>query len=308
MNSIEVDHLSKAYRHGALVLDDATFRFEGHGAVGFLGPNGAGKSTTMKLLVGLLRPTRGFARLNGIDPMHDRGGALWDVGSVIENPEAYPSETIFDALNRVGTLRGLDREGIDHDIDRCLEELDLPPLEQRCGWLSKGQRQRVALAAARMGDPKVLLLDEPTDGMDPAMRARVRDRLCEVRKDHLILMSSHLMADVTEICDQLVFIDHGNILLKGSTDSVSQRTDYRLVEIEFERPVPDDGLAPIRPLVEEVVRSGPGRFRLRFDGQVETRTRLLEAALRVAPVRSFTRAHPALEDAYLEVIGASAPR
>lgn len=304
MPSIEVEQLSKWYRQGAPVLDHVTFRYNGAGAIGYLGPNGAGKSTTLKLLVGLLIPSAGSARLNGIDPRKDRRGALGDVGAVIENPEPYPSETVFDALNRVGILRGLDAEAINHDIDRCNEELVLPPLGQRCGWLSKGQRQRVALAAARMGDPRVLLLDEPTDGMDPSSRVQVRKLLQTLRKDHLILMSSHLMGDVMEVCDRLVFIDHGKILLQDSTEAVAGRTESRLVEIEFTSAIEPAALEALRPWVEDRTAVSERRYRLRFDGRAETRARILEESLRLGAVRSFTSAFPPLEDAYLDLIGA----
>lgn len=305
MPSIEVEQLTKCYRKGAPVLDHVTFHYEGSGAVGYLGPNGAGKTTTLKLLVGLLIPTEGTARLNGADPRKDRRKALWDVGAVIENPEPYPSETVFDALNRVGILRGLDTEGINHDIDRCDEELGLPPLGQRCGWLSKGQRQRVALAAARMGDPRVLLLDEPTDGMDPTSRVQVRELLHALRKDHLILMSSHLMADVMEVCDRLIFIDHGRILLQDSTEAVAGRTESRVVEVEFDRPVEPAAFDALRSWIGERTRVSERRYRLRFDGRAETRARILEESMRLGSVRSFTSALPPLEDAYLHLIGAS---
>ncbi len=305
MASIEMNHVTKWYRAGtAPVLDDVDFRYEGTGAIGYLGPNGAGKSTTLKLLVGLLAPSKGSVRLNGVDPMQDREAALWDVGAIIENPVPYASETVFDALNRVGTLRGLDAAAIDRDIDRCDEELGLPPLGHRCGWLSKGQRQRVALAAARMGDPRVLLLDEPTDGMDPAGRLQAREVLRRLRDDHLILMSSHLMADVMEVCDQLIFIDHGRILLRDSTDSIVGRTESPLLELEFDVPVEPAAFDPLRPWLENLTRLGERRYRVRFDGRPETRARILEASLRIGPVRSFSRAYPALESAYLEVVGA----
>ena len=159
MGSFEVAGLSKSFRTGPPALSDLSFRYEGAGAIGYLGPNGAGKTTTLKLLVGLLRPSQGHAYVNGIDPMVDRKGALWDVGALIETPEPYPTLNVQEALDVVGRARGLSRDDIDREVDRCHELLDLPPLDLRIGWLSKGQRQRVAIAAVLMGDPSVLLLD-----------------------------------------------------------------------------------------------------------------------------------------------------
>jgi ABC-2 type transport system ATP-binding protein len=304
--SISVEHLSKWYRPGALVLDDLTFHAEGSGAIGYLGPNGAGKTTTLKLLVGLLIPSEGRARLNGWDPAVDRRRALADVGAVIENPEPYPSETIFDALERVGQLRGLDADGIDGEIDRCHAHLHLPPLERRCGGLSKGERQRVVLAAACIGDPGVLLLDEPTNGMDPGERAEVRRFLIELKRDHLILMSSHLITDVAEICDRVMFIDHGSILVEESVENVTRRIRNRAMDVEFARPAGLDALGPLAPWVQSTARLSDRKFRFTFDGTEESRSHLIEACIGIAPLASCAPAVPALEEAYREIMdGAS---
>src|SRR5580658_1821567 len=302
MGSIEVSHLTKCYSPGFPVVHDISFREEGSGAIGYLGPNGAGKSTTLKLLLGLLMPTSGEARLNDFDPVRDRRNALARVGAIIESPEPYPSERVFDALERVGQLRGLDRNGIDDEIDRCHRELHLPPLEWRCGWLSKGERQRVVLAAACLGDPEVLLLDEPTNGMDPAERVEVRGFLKRMKRDHLILMSSHLITDVSAICDRLIFIDKGEIRLHASAEEVAARVRVRAVDVEFARPIATKALEPLQPWAPKVTRLAERRFRLRFDGNEETLTRLLVECQRIGPLSSFTPAVPALEAAYRDIV------
>ncbi len=307
MRSIVVEHLTKWYSPGAPVLDDLTFREEGAGAVGYLGPNGAGKTTTLKLLVGLLHPSKGRAYLNGFDPMVDRRRALWDVGAVIENPEPYPSETIYDALERVGQLLGLGAEEIDSEIDRGHANLHLPPLERRCGGLSKGERQRVVLAAACLGDPGVLLLDEPTNGMDPGERIEVRRLLNRLKRDHLILMSSHLIGDVAEICDRLIFIGQGSILLQDSLENVARRVHSRAMVVEFVHPTREEALTPLSPWVRKTTRLSERKFRLRFDGAEETRSRLLEECLRVGALASYSPAVPALEDAYREIVSGERP-
>jgi ABC-2 type transport system ATP-binding protein len=302
MGSIEVSHLTKWYTPGSPVLNDISFREEGSGAIGYLGPNGAGKTTTLKLLLGLLIPSAGSARLNGLDPARDRRRALAGVGAIIESPEPYPSETIYDALERVGELRGLDADGVDDEIDRCHRELHLPPLEWKCGWLSKGERQRVVLAAACLGDPEVLLLDEPTNGMDPAERLEVRGFLKRLKRDHLILMSSHIIADVSAICDRLIFIDEGKILLHASADEVAAQVRVNAVDVEFARPTAPEALEPLQPWVRKTIRLGDRRFRLRFDGTEETISRLITECQRIGPLSSFTPAVPTLEAAYRDVI------
>jgi ABC-2 type transport system ATP-binding protein len=302
MGSFEVAGLSKAFRTGPPALSELSFRYEGAGAIGYLGPNGAGKTTTLKLLVGLLRPTEGHAYLNGIDPTVDRKGALWDVGALIETPEPYPTLNVHEALDTVGRARGLSRESVDREIDRCHELLDLPPLGHRVGWLSKGQRQRVALASTLMGDPSVLLLDEPTSGLDPAERVLVRALLNRLKKDHLVFMSSHQMLEVTEVCDQLVFLHHGQVLLRDRVDQLSSRIRSRQMDVEFARPVARDLMATLRTMTSEVAALSDRRWRMTFDGRDETRVMLLEQCQKLAPVTQFASTSLVLEEAYLELM------
>jgi len=302
MGSFRVAELSKLFRAGSLAVDHVTFAYEGAGAVGCLGPNGAGKTTLLKLLVGLLRPTQGHAFLNEIDPMVDRKGALWDVGALIETPEPYPTLNVHEALDAVGRSRGLSRDDVDREVDRCHELLDLPPLGQRIGWLSKGQRQRVSLAATLMGDPSVLLLDEPTSGLDPAERVLVRRLLNQLKRDHLVLMSSHQMLEVTEVCDQLIFLDHGRVLLRDRVDTVAARIRSRQVDVEFERPVAPGAMEGLRAIGAEITLVSEKRWRISFDGRDETRVRLLEICQTLGPVVQFANTSLVLEEAYLELI------
>lgn len=301
--SVEVDDLTKRFGHRRPAVHHLTFRYEGHGAIGYLGPNGAGKSTTLKLLVGLLRPTEGRALLNGHEARSDPRGALADVGAVIESPEPYPTMTIFDALETVGALRGLSNEGVDSEIDRWHAELRLPPLGARCGRLSKGERQRVVLAAALMGDPSVLLLDEPTSGLDPAERVIVRNLLGRLKRDHLILMSSHLMGDITEVCDELAFLRRGELVLQDRVEAVAARITLRQLDVEFLRPVPRTAVEALAPLIRDVVALSDRRYRVRFDGSPTGRSEVLDRCRTLRPVVRFTDATLVLEDAYLEVIG-----
>ena len=302
MGSIEVDGLSKRFRGGSPALDAVSFRYEGSGAVGYLGPNGAGKTTTLKLLVGLLRPSSGRALLNGANPMVDRQAALWDVGALIETPEPYPTLSVYDTLHMVGQTRGLSAVNIDREIDRCHELLRLPPLPQRIGWLSKGQRQRVVLASALLGDPSVLLLDEPTSGLDPAERVLVRGLLTKLKRDHLLLISSHQMLEVTEVCDEVIFLRRGRVVLRDRVDRLTNRIRSRELDVEFGRPVSRAELAGVRSVAEDLTALGDRRWRIRFDGTDRSRGRVLALCQEVAPVVQFANTSLVLEEAYLEVV------
>jgi len=300
--SFEVSALTKAFHNNPPVLRDVSFHYAGAGAVGYLGPNGAGKTTTLKLLVGLLEPTRGHAYLNGFEAARNRKAALWDVGALIETPEPYPTLNVHEALDAVGRARGLSREDVDREVDRCHELLDLPPLGRRIGWLSKGQRQRVTLASTLMGDPHVLLLDEPTSGLDPAERVLVRRLLNGLKRDHLILMSSHQMLEVTEVCDQVIFLHHGQVLLQDRMDRVAQRIRSGQVDVEFAEPVSEAAMAPVRAAASSVVAVSERRWRLSFDGSDAARARLLGLCQMVGPVVQFANTSLVLEEAYLELI------
>ncbi len=300
--SLEATDLTKSFGRKRPAVNGLTFQYEGSGAIGYLGPNGAGKTTTLKLLVGLLRPTAGQARVNGIDPSQDRKRALWNVGALIESPEPYPTMTVFQALETVGALRGLSRRDIDSEIDRCHELLELPGLGYRTGRLSKGELQRVVLAAALIGDPPLLILDEPTSGLDPAERVVVRSLLKRLKRDHLILMSSHQMGEVNEVCDQLMFIRRGELVVRDSVEAIMGRITSRQLDIEFERAVSIGQLGSVRALVSSVDTLSDRRVRVTFDGTTATRVRILDASRSIAPVVRFAEATMVLEEAYLDIV------
>jgi ABC-2 type transport system ATP-binding protein len=302
MITVEAENLTKRF-NSFTALDSATFRLSGPGAAGYLGPNGAGKTTTLKLLTRLLRPTSGHARINGIDVTDHPKAGLWDVGAVIETPEPYPQQTGQEALEMVGQFRGLSGEHLKDQIRRYATELELPPLDQRTGSLSKGQRQRIVLAAAMLSEPGVILLDEPTAGLDPAERIIIRNMLLRLKRDRLVLMSSHLLAEVTEICDRAIFINNGKLLLQDTVENIGRRYRETDVDIEFYAPVdPARFAAATNPVATRVESDSPIRFRVSYDGSDEARRALLAASQSIAPVRSFYSATLTLEDAYLALL------
>ncbi len=305
MPTIEVHDLSKRFgsdpRRPA-ALEAMSLRYDRPGAVACLGPNGAGKSTLLKLLVGLLRPSTGTILLNGIDLAASRKEALWDVGAVIERPEPYPTQTVGESLRMVGRFRGLGKTTLEPRIRALAEELHLPPLEVRNGSLSKGQGQRVVLAAALLADPKVILLDEPESGLDLAERVILRHLLKRLRTDHLLLLCSHNLGEVTQTCDELMFLDHGRLVLRARTEEVLARVRAREVDVEFAQPVARDRLQTLAPGLESVTAVSERRFRLTFDGSDRTRAELHSACARLGPLVSFSNTSLLLEEAYLGLI------
>ena len=286
-----------------LALTDASFSLEGTGAVGYLGPNGAGKTTTLKLLTHLAMPTSGQAVINGVDVTAHPKRALWDVGTVIESPEPYPWQTGMQTLEMVADFRGVPRSVAVQRIRELQVDLDLPPLDRKTGKLSKGQRQRVVIASSMISDPSIIILDEPTSGLDPAERVAIRNLLLKLKKDRLILMSSHLLNEVVEVCDRAIFINHGKILLNDTVAAISERQIGTEVEVEFARPVHPDTLGPIAPLVRSVRAVSPTQVHISFDGSRDTRVEILKQCVKLAPVLSFQSTSLSLEDAYLQLMG-----
>ncbi len=302
MSTLEARHLGKRYG-SFFALNDASFRFDGPGAIGYLGPNGAGKTTTLKLLTHLANPSAGQALINGVDVALHPKQALWDVGSVIESPEPYPWQTGQQTLEMVADFRGIPRAMALSRIRELTGDLDLPPLTKKSGALSKGQRQRVVIAAALLSDPAIIILDEPTTGLDPAERVAIRTILLRLKKERLILMSSHLLNEVVEICDRAVFINHGKILLNDTVTAISERQTGREVEVEFAQPTAPDRLGPIAPLVTTVRAVSPTRVHISFDGNRDKRVEILRKCVALAPVLSFESSSLSLEDAYLDLMG-----
>jgi len=307
MPSLEARHLTKRF-NSFTALNDASFAFDGGGAIGYLGPNGAGKTTTLKLFTAFLRPTHGSALIDGLDVSADPKAALWDVGAVVETPEPYPALTARETLSMVGEFRGLSREQIHDRTERYAQELELPPLDRRTAKLSKGQKQRIVIAATLLTDPAVLLLDEPTSGLDPAERVVIRNLLVRLKRENrLILMSSHLLQEVTEICDRVIFINQGKILLEDTVENLGNRFRVTTLDVEFARPAGVAALTAI-PGVTKAESVTPSRFRLDFDGSDEARARILEACQKLAPVTSFSSATLTLEDAYMRLMQTAPPR
>ncbi len=301
MPTLEAVGLSKRFNSTA-ALDHATFRYSGGAAIGYLGPNGAGKTTTLKLFAGLLRPTEGRALINGFDAVSDPKTGLWEVGSLIETPEPYPALSARETLAMIGEFHGLSSEEIRDRTDRYARELELPPLDRKTAKLSKGQKQRIVIAGILLPEPQVLLLDEPTSGLDPAERVVIRNLLLRLKRENrLILMSSHLLQEVTEICDGVIFINQGRILLQDTVENIGNRFRVRSLDVEFARPVDAVSLGTI-PGVSNVQPISPTRFRLGFDGSEDARARILEGCQGIGRVTSFTSSALTLEDAYLRLI------
>ena len=231
MPMIEVQHLTKRYRD-RVAVDDLTFRVEEGEILGFLGPNGAGKSTTMKILTGFLPPSAGTARVGGFDVFEQPLEVKRRIGYLPETPPLYPEMTVRGYLDFVASLKGLPGRGLKVEVERVASLTGVAHvLDRVIQNLSKGYKQRVGIAQALLGSPPVLILDEPTEGLDPTQRAEVRALIKGLAGKHTVILSTHILPEVTMTCEKVLIINQGKIVaydeirklasLHGQAESVS---------------------------------------------------------------------------------------
>jgi ABC-2 type transport system ATP-binding protein len=221
---IEISHLSK--RYGALTaVDDITLNVEPGQVLGFLGPNGAGKSTTMKMITGFLTPTAGAVRVCGHDVESDPLAAKACMGYLPEGAPSYGEMSVRSFLEFIADIRGLSGERRRSRLDDVIGRLALGSvLEQVIETLSKGFRRRVGLAQALLHDPQVMILDEPTDGLDPNQKHEVRTLINDMAKDKIIVISTHILEEVDAVCNRAIIIAHGRILADDTPERLAART------------------------------------------------------------------------------------
>src|ERR1700722_10164089 len=208
---IQVEHLSK-YFGPVLAVKDVSFHVEKNEIVGLLGNNGAGKTTIMRILTTFLSATSGVARVAGFDVMNDSMEVRRRVGYLPESIPLYPEMRVEEYLQFRAKLKGVDRRDRPAQIARCLERCRVREVSRRLlGTLSKGYRQRVGLADAMLHDPPILILDEPTDGLDPGQKAETLAMLRDLGKDHTIMLSSHMLAEVETVVSRVIILRHGNL-------------------------------------------------------------------------------------------------
>ncbi len=220
---IEVQHLTK--RYGAVTaVDDVSFRVERGEILGFLGPNGAGKTTTMRVLTGYMPPTEGRAVVAGFDVLDQPIEAKRRTGYLPETPPLYPDMTVRDYLMFVAAIKGVSRADRRTKVARVMERTRVADMSARhCSKLSKGYRQRVGLAQALIHDPDVLILDEPTAGLDPKQIIETRQLIKELAGDHTIVLSTHILPEVSQTCHRVVIIHKGRVVAVDTPEGLTSR-------------------------------------------------------------------------------------
>lgn len=231
---IEISHITKRFEQFT-ALDDLSFTVKEGEVLGFLGPNGAGKSTTMKIITGFLAPTSGTVTVDGHDISTDPIAVKSLIGYLPEGAPSYPDMTTLGFLEFIADIRGLTGEYRKQRIEQVINQVELGKVcEQTIDTLSKGFKRRVGLAQAILHDPKVLILDEPTDGLDPNQKQQVRHLIRNLARDKIVIVSTHILEEVTAVCTRAVIIAHGRIVADGAPRELEARSRYhRAVNIQF---------------------------------------------------------------------------
>src|SRR4051812_20378694 len=229
--AIRVEHLTKNYGP-VLAVDDVSFEVRPGELVGFLGPNGAGKSTCMRILTTFLPASSGYAWLAGYDVMYQSMDVRKHIGYLPESVPLYPEMRVREYLSYRARLKGVPRAGRTARIDYCVEKCRIKEVKERLlGTLSKGYRQRVGLADAMLSDPPILILDEPTTGLDPVQIGETLAAIRELGGRHTVLLSTHILPEVEKVCERVIIINKGRIRFGDSLKSIAQREPTLVVEV-----------------------------------------------------------------------------
>lgn len=306
---IQVQGLTRRYGSTCAVAD-LSFSVEEGEIVGFLGPNGAGKTTTMNMLTGCLRPTAGTAVIGGFDIDTDADQARRIVGYLPENPPLYPEMTVDEYLDFVYHLKKCTLPQTDH-LDKVCEMAGLTEVRGRLiRNLSKGYRQRTGLAQALIGDPKILILDEPTVGLDPKQIIEIREMIRALGQQHTVILSSHILPEVQAVCDRVLVIHQGHIVADGSPAELSERmegAEQLDMTIEGEKDTVLGVLRAVPGVASAAIVQEDGRkcvYRITAESDTDIRRGVFDALSQShMAILSMQQVEMSLEQIFLELTG-----
>lgn len=311
---IEVENLVKRYG-SHLAVDHLTFQVEPGKIYGFLGPNGAGKSTTMNILTGYIAATEGSVKINGYDILKDAEEAKKCIGYLPEIPPLYQDMTVKEYLVFAAALKKISKTKFKEQIDEVMNLTMISDIQDRLiRNLSKGYKQRVGLAQAVLGYPDVIILDEPTVGLDPKQIIEIRDLIKKLGEKHTVILSSHILSEVQAICDEIMIISKGKLVAcdtpEGLTGWMAKSAQLELTilgsEEKAERAI--KGLKGIQALrFEESSEKDCVRATIQTDLNEDIRPSLFYAlAKEELPIMALNRAEKSLEDVFLALTGEDA--
>ena len=309
---IEVKNLTKRYGKN-IAVDNLNFTVEDNEIYGFLGPNGAGKSTTMNIMTGYLSTDEGEVLINGHSIFDEPETVKAMIGYLPELPPLYPEMTPDEYLSFVAELKKIPKADRRESIDRAMEKTGVVEVRNRLiKNLSKGYRQRVGFAQAILGEPSVIILDEPMVGLDPKQIIEIRQLIHDLGKNHTIILSSHILSEISEICDTVLIISKGKLVACDKTENLEQNllssNIYRL-EVRSDRESALSVLKQFKDVSIRDIQDGEGGnidFTISVDSQEDIRDKLFFAfADAKIPITTIEKKSASLEEVFLELTGTS---
>jgi ABC-2 type transport system ATP-binding protein len=298
---IEVVHLTKSYGPHVAV-DDLNFSVKKGEILGFLGPNGAGKSTTMKIITGFMPATKGEVRVAGFDVFDDAIEVKRNIGYLPENPPIYPEMIVSDYLTYTAKLRDVPKDKIQNAVKSAMDRTGLSHVANRLiGNLSKGYKQRVGIAQTLVHNPLVLVLDEPTVGLDPVQILEIRSLIKSLAGDHTVILSTHILPEVTATCERIVVINKGKIVAEDSIQSLTRGGQYALLV----KNQSDSGLSALKAIQGvDTVTPLSDRIVIKVkDPNVELRDVIVQVATQNGMgVLEFTSDKMSLEEVFINLV------
>lgn len=252
MNSLSINRLSLTYKGGFQAIKDLTLEV-GNGMFGLLGPNGAGKSSLMRVIAGLQKPTSGNILFNGTDVTRDPDPVKKYLGFLPQDFGVYPKVSAYDLLDHIAVLKGIGRDR-KTQILNLLEKVNLADFKNKeVHTFSGGMKQRFGVAQALLGNPKMIIVDEPTAGLDPEERNRFNSLLSDISKDVIVILSTHLVEDVRNLCSEMAIISHGHILRKGRPGTLIKELENRVWSKAIGREQLEDYLSGYRVISQQLM-------------------------------------------------------
>lgn len=307
---IEVKNVTKKYGN-KIAVDNISFEVKDGEVVGFLGPNGAGKSTTMNMITGFIEPTDGTIMINGNDISKKAKKAKKQIGYMPENVPLYHELTVKEFITYMAELKFVKRPERKAEVDKVIKEAGLENVKNRLiRNLSRGYKQRASLAGALVGNPDVIILDEPTVGLDPKQITEIRGLIKELGKKHTVILSTHILSEVSQICEKVVIINKGKIVAIDTPENLEQKTKEKNgISVTVEDP--KENMKKLKSKIPEIEKieiikdneDGTKQFVITSKTDIDLRKKLFE----VLPKEEITifelkKTETSLEDAFIKLI------
>ncbi|MCI9080268.1 MAG: ABC transporter ATP-binding protein, partial [Lachnospiraceae bacterium] len=299
-------------------IDDISFKIEEGEIVGFLGPNGAGKSTTMSIITGYIEPTKGKIIVNGYDISQKAKQAKRQIGYMPENVPLYSELTVKEFIAYMADLKLVKRKEKKSEIERVLKQTGLTEVKSKLiRNLSRGYKQRVSLAGALIGNPPILILDEPTVGLDPKQVTEIRNLIKSLKEKHTILISSHILSEINQMCNKIIIINNGKIVKIDKTENIEAETQNNnsdtkelIITVEeqnIELPEIAKKIKAIKSITLIDQNDNEKNYSIHYEGNEEIRKDLLKMCIdKDINIIEIKKKEISLEDAFLKIIDETA--